>query len=70
MTVKELKNALMGLPADAEVYVVRDWDAVDEWGNLSDLAEVKDVQTQRVTVDEGLDFCYLPNIECKPYINE
>lgn len=38
MTVKELKNALKGLPADAEVYVVRNWESVDEWGNLDDLA--------------------------------
>lgn len=52
MTVKELKNALKGLPADAEVYVVRNWESVDEWGNLTDIA----VQTQTVTVDEGLDF--------------
>lgn len=56
MTVKELKNALKGLPADAEVYVIRNWESVDEWGNLTDIAEVRDVQTQTVTVDEGLDF--------------
>lgn len=56
MTVKELKNALKGLPADAEVYVVRNWESADEWGNLTDIAEVRDVQTQTVTVDEGLDF--------------
>ena len=56
MTVKELKNALKGLPADAEVYVVRNWESVDEWGNLTDIAEVRDVHTQTVTVDEGLDF--------------
>lgn len=56
MTVKELKNALKGLPADAVVYVVRNWESVDESGNLTDIAEVRDVQTQTVTVDEGLDF--------------
>lgn len=56
MTVKELKKALVGLPADAEVYVVRDWERVDEDGNLDDLAVVADVLTQRVTVDDGLDF--------------
>lgn len=56
MTVKELTNALKGLPADADVYVVRNWESVDEWGNLTDIAEVRDVQTQTVTVDEGLDF--------------
>ena len=54
--MKELKNALKGLPADAEVYVVRNWESVDEWGNLTDIAEVRDVHTQTVTVDEGLDF--------------
>ena len=56
MTVKELKDALKGLPADAEVYVVRDWETVDEWGNLDDLAEVADVHTQQVAIDDGLDF--------------
>lgn len=56
MTVKELKDALKGLPADAEVYVVRNWESVDEWGNLDDLAEVANVHTQRATIDEGLDF--------------
>ena len=56
MTVKELKKALVGLPADAEVYVVLDWGCVDEDGNLDDLAEVTDVHTQRRAVDEGLDF--------------
>lgn len=56
MTVKELKNALKGLPADADVYVVRNWESVDEWGNLDDLAEVANVHTQRETIDEGLDF--------------
>lgn len=56
MTVKELKSALKGLPADAEVYVVLDWGRVDEDGNLDDLAVVADVHTQRTTVDEGLDF--------------
>lgn len=45
MTVKELKNALKGLPADADVYVVRNWESVDEWGNLTDIAEVREVQT-------------------------
>ena len=47
MTVKELRKALSGLPSDAEVYVVRDWETVDEWGNLDDLAEVADVHTQQ-----------------------
>ena len=56
MTVKELKDALKGLPADAEVYVVRDWVAESEWDNLDDLAEVANVHTQRATIDEGLDF--------------
>lgn len=56
MTVKELKNALKGLPSDAEVYVVRNWESADEWGNLDDLAEVANVHTQRVAIDEGLDF--------------
>ncbi len=56
MTVKELKNALKGLPSDAEVYMVRNWESADEWGNLDDLAEVANVHTQRVAIDEGLDF--------------
>ena len=62
MTVKELKNALKGLPADADVYVVRDWERTDEWGNLEDLAAVVDVHTQRVAIDEGLDFRDYPEV--------
>jgi len=56
MTVRELRHALVGLPPEAEIYVVRDWERVDDYGNLDDLAEVEGVHTQRVTVDEGLDF--------------
>lgn len=56
MTVRELRHALVGLPPEAAVYVVGDWERVDEWGNLDDLKEVRDVHTQRVTLDEGLDF--------------
>ncbi len=56
MTVKELRKALSGLPSDAEVYVVRDWVAESEWDNLDDLAEVADVHTQTVAVDDGMDF--------------
>lgn len=40
MTVKELKNALKGLPADAEVYVVRDWETIDEGLDFRDITEV------------------------------
>lgn len=56
MTVRELRKALVGLPSDAEVYVVRDWTRTDEDGNLDDLAVVADVHTQIVVVDEGMDF--------------
>lgn len=56
MTVGDLRKALKGLKADAEVYVVGDWERVDEFGYLDDLKEVRDVHTQTVPVDDGLDF--------------
>lgn len=46
MTVKELRESLRGIPGDSEVYVVGDWSAVDDYGNLTDLRPVVTVTTQ------------------------
>lgn len=56
MTAGELIKALRAYPKDAEVYIVDNWDAVDEDGHLTELREVNDVNVQRKIIDMGLDF--------------
>lgn len=56
MTIKEFIKALKHYPQDAEVYVVGDWEKYDEFGNLSDLKPVYDVNSQNVVIETGMDF--------------
>lgn len=56
MTIKEFIKALKQYPQDAEVYVVGDWEKLDEFGNLTDLKAVYDVTSQNVVIDTGMDF--------------
>ena len=56
MTVGELKKALKGYKESCEVYLVKDWEACNENGELTELESLKDVTSQRVVVDMGLDF--------------
>lgn len=57
MTVRELYNWCKAQrDKDAEVYVCKDWEQIDEEGNLTDLYRVKDVVMQRRVIDVGLDF--------------
>ena len=57
MTVKELYNWCKACRhKDAQVYLVRDWEKVDENCNLSDLIPLNGVEMQCVIVDNGLDF--------------
>lgn len=56
MTVGELKKALKGYRNDDVVYMVNNWETVDEDGNLTDLTELSDVTSQRIVIDMGLDF--------------
>ena len=55
MTVEELKRELIRYPKDAKVYLVKDWDAIED-GVLTDLAELTGVSSQIEVVDNGLDF--------------
>lgn len=55
MTVKELKRELSRMPDDAKIYLVKDWDAIEN-GVLTDLAELTGVSSQIEVVDNGLDF--------------
>lgn len=55
MTVEELKRELSRYPKDAKVYLVKDWDAIEN-GVLTDLAELTGVSSQIEVVDNGLDF--------------
>ena len=57
MTVRELYNWCKACRhKEAEVYLVKDWEQVDEDGNLTDLYRLDDVVTQTVIVDYGMDF--------------
>ena len=57
MTVRELYNWCKAFKnKDAEVYLVKDWEAVDEEGNLTDLYRLEDMTYQCVVVDMGMDF--------------
>lgn len=57
MTVKELYNWCKAQrDKDAEVYVCKDWEQIDEDGNLTDLYRVRDVVMQHRVIDVGLDF--------------
>lgn len=54
MTVRELREALRGVPGSAEVYVVGDWLAVDGDGLVTDLRPVTDALTQERYYIDGV----------------
>lgn len=56
MTAGELIKALRAYPKDAEVYIVDNWEAVDEDGLLTELREVNEVSVQHKFINMGLDF--------------
>lgn len=56
MTVKELIRELKQMPQDAQVYMVKDWEQIDENQNLTDLYGLYSVDSQTVVIDRGLDF--------------
>lgn len=57
MTVKELYDWCRSCRhKDAEVYICKDWLAVDDEGNLTELYPVTDITMQCVIVDLGMDF--------------
>ena len=56
MTVQELIKELRKLPKEAKVYLVKDWELLDEDNCLTDLYELEDVSKQTIIVDDGLDF--------------
>lgn len=56
MKVSELIKVLRKLPKDAEVYLCKDWEMLDENNQLFDLYRLNDVCHQVNIVDEGLNF--------------
>lgn len=64
MTNKELQRILKQYPANAEVYLVKDWETCNEDGMLTNIAELDEcnvgVQTQ--VVDMGLEFMDIPQV--------
>jgi len=41
---------------EAQVYLVKDWEQFDEEGYHQDLYKLKDVFTQTLLLDDGMDF--------------
>jgi len=57
MTVRELYNWCKACRhKEAKVYLCKDWEQIDEDGNLTDLYELDGIFTQTAIVDDGLDF--------------
>lgn len=57
MTVRELYNWCKAYrDKDAEVYLVKDWEQVDEQGCLTDLYRLGGICDQVVVEDTGMDF--------------
>lgn len=57
MTVKELINELKKIrEKDAEVYLVKDWEQLDENRYLTDLYRIEGVCDQLVISHNGFDF--------------
>ena len=55
MKVKDLIKELKKYDQNAEVYMVKDWEQVED-GILTDRYQLNDICHQTVVVDEGLDF--------------
>lgn len=56
MKVQELIKELKKLPKEAEVFLCKDWEELDENNQLCDLYRLNDVCHQVNIVDEGLEF--------------
>lgn len=56
MTKAELLSELKGYKMTDHIYLVKNWSRCDEDGNLSELAEITSVTSQRIVIDMGLDF--------------
>lgn len=56
MTVSELIKELKQFPKDSNVFFVKDWETVNENGELTELRPLSSVTSQNVVVDMGLDF--------------
>ena len=57
MKVKDLIAELKKIKdKDSEVYLVKDWDQVDEEGHLTDLYRLSEVTSQFLIVDMGMDW--------------
>jgi hypothetical protein len=57
MKVRDLYNWCKAYKhKDAEVYLVKDWEQIDEEGNLTDLYRLTNIADQMVIIDNGMDF--------------
>ena len=63
MTVRELYNWCKACKhKEAEVYLCKDFEQLDEDGNLTDLYRLRDISTQTVIVDDQIDFTDLTEV--------
>lgn len=62
MTVQDLIKKLKKLPKEAEVYLCKDWDQINEENHLTDLYRCNDVCSQTITIDGGMDFIDIPEV--------
>lgn len=77
MTVRELINELKKIrEKDAEVYLVKDWEQLDENRYLTDLYRIEGVCDQLVICPNGFDFDEVREVllwaseECATYKNQ
>lgn len=55
MKVQELRRVLNQFPKDAEVFIVTNWDDVED-GQVMGISPIVDVSSQVNYYDDGLDF--------------
>lgn len=55
MKVSEAIDILKRYPKDCEIYLCKDWEQLDENGNLCDLYRLQDITSQTYYEDMGIE---------------
>lgn len=56
MKVSEAIDLLKRYPKDCEIYLCKDWEQLDDNGNLCDLYRLQDVTSQSYYEDMGIEY--------------